>query len=81
MTPGEEVVAASDAARAQLPAALAELSASKEALAAAQTRVDAANVTIKTLLRDTIKSHQQVGKIGITKMADGTQIFWLPRHL
>lgn len=73
-----EVLELDKAARAALPEVLRELQEATSLRDAAQTRMDVANATIKRLLRNTIKKHERLGSIGLTTMADGSKIYWLP---
>lgn len=78
---GQQFLEADQAARAQLPAAIAEVKDAEAALAAATQRVNTAQAQIRELLRDVIKDHRVAGKIGITTMASGAAVYWIPEDL
>ncbi|HEY1292882.1 MAG TPA: hypothetical protein VGJ60_07385 [Chloroflexota bacterium] len=78
---GATFVARDEAAREQLPSAFAELKEAEAALAAATQRVDTAQAQLRELLRDVIKDHRKAGEIGVTTMASGAVVCWIPENL
>jgi capsule polysaccharide export protein KpsE/RkpR len=77
----EETLALNKSARAELPDALRALEQAKAERDDAQARVDGAEARIKALLRNVIKDHRKLGAIGLTTMADGSKVYWLPEDL
>lgn len=69
------------AARERLPLAIAELKRRKEHLAQAQAAVDTVEAEIKMLFGDVITKHEKHGELGVTTMATGALVYWIPEHL
>lgn len=76
--PVDNTLAAHAYAMEHLPAALAEMRQAENQLERAQDDLDEARDQVEALLRDIIVKHRQSGKVGITTMANGSLLYWLP---
>jgi hypothetical protein len=78
---GQEFVDRDKAARERLPQALAELKRTERELAEAKARVEACQTELKMLVGDIITNHEKHGEIGVTTMASGALVYWIPENL